>query len=296
MNKCKGPAKTERVPVHLRRSPDALHVKAYTTYRVQKARPKAIVHPTRGVPLTFERYKILIADYQERAGLDLHAKTKPAEAEVAARTIRLQRIIDDPRKSVDSYLKAKRKRGMVETAIMKKHGLPLQPGVSRPEDGYRIASEIIRDFGRTKGLHIFGFGVGYAQLSFFLKNFMGANTNGVELHEYSQKTTREKKLSIRHGVSAGDPSLRKMGKFDVTYSINLIQDGVIDFGTAQQIWGNIASITKKGGKSYHIFTSRNEALAMVSREELEKRGFRIDFWEELTKDYGPFFIKLTKVK
>ena len=144
-------------------------------------------------------------------------------------------------------------------------------------------------------MHVFGFGVGYAQLSFFLKKFMGAKTKGVELHEYSQKFTRDKKLGIKHGVSAGDPSLRKMGKFDVTYSINVVQDEVLDSRTAQKTWDNVAHMTRKGGKSYHIFTSRNEALSMVSRKQLEERGFRIDSWEELIGG-GPFFIKLTKVR
>ncbi len=289
----KGPAKTKRIAKHLRRNPEAPHVKAWHAYREKKGKPKAKPKTGHGQPLTLERYKALIKDYQKRASDALYLKNKPADAEVNAGTTRLRRIIKKPHMSLTDFFKTSDRLKKVEENIRRKYGLPSQSGVSGPKLGYKIASEIITDFGRTKGLNVFGFGVGYAQLSFFLKKFMGAKTKGVEMYGYSQKFTRDKKLGIKHGINAGDPILKKMGKFDVTYSINTVQEGVIDRKTAQKTWDNLAYMTRKGGKSYHIFTSQNEALVMISRKELEKRGFKIDSWEELGYH---FFIKLTKVK
>ena len=140
-------------------------------------------------------------------------------------------------------------------------------------------------------MKVFGFGVGYGQLLFFLKNFMRAKVKGVELGYFSKDFTNQKRLGVIHGISADDPNLRRTGKFDVTYSIDLLQTDVLDKKTALGMLDNLARMTKKGGRSYHILVLENPP---VTREEIEARGFKIDIWRK--SPYGGLFIKLTKVR
>ena len=53
-------------------------------------------------------------------------------------------------------------------------------------------------------------------------------------------------------MSADDPSLKKFGKFDVTYSINVFESDIIDRKTALGMLDNLAHLTRKEGKSYHF--------------------------------------------
>lgn len=159
--------------------------------------------------------------------------------------------------------------------------------------GFTIAREMVRDFGRTKGLKAFGYGVAYGQFLFFMKNFMKAKVKGVDLGDYSKTLTQQKKLGVKHLTDAANTSLRKQGKFDVTYSINLVETDIVDKPTALKILDNIAAMTKKGGKSYHIITSQGTEFA-VSRAEIEARGFRIDKWIPVEDLWT--FVKLIKVK
>ena len=55
---------------------------------------------------------------------------------------------------------------------------------------------------------------------------------------------------------------------------------------------NMAAMTRKGGKSYHVIQSREKMP--VSKEEIEARGFRIDKIEEIPS--GSTLIKLTKIR
>lgn len=254
----KGPNKTQRFPTQLRRNPQALHVRNWHVFREKMGKPKAMLSPTRGEPLTLQRYSALIDDYKKRATKH-HQQTRQGMGP-------LERIM---------------KRRLGETIATKRAG-------------YTIANEIIKDFGGTKGLSVFGFGVGYGQLLFFLRNFMGAKVKGVELKDFSKKFTKGRRLGIEYGKSAGDASLTEHGKFDATYSINVFETDIIDKDTALDMLSNIAALTRKGGKSYHIISFEHHVP--FPKEEIEvigeALGLKIDKWEKTPN--RELFIKFTK--
>ena len=269
-----------RIPKHLKRKPDALHVKTWHDYRARKGRPKAKLPAQRGLPLTADRHYELMGDYHRRAEVDLGPKSSQAT----------KRSFQVPFMMLE--MRDPKQRELLEKVFHEKI-LPLAGAtVSDASSSFRIASEIISDFKGTKGLRVFGFGVGYGQLLFFLKHFAGAKVRGVDLGHFSSELTKDKRLGVIHGKSVADESLRRLGKFDVTYSINTFEDDIINKETALGMLDNAASMTRKGGKSYHVLLFVGDVP--VSRAEIEERGFRIDSWEE--PKYDLKFLKLTKIR
>ncbi|MBI5553885.1 MAG: class I SAM-dependent methyltransferase [Candidatus Diapherotrites archaeon] len=164
--------------------------------------------------------------------------------------------------------------------------------VSNDFEGHRIVREIAQDFHRTAGLRVFGFGAGYGQVLFFLKNFMKAKVRGVDLGKYSREMTQKKKLGVIHEREVNSAELLRLGKFDVTYSMKVFETGVLTNKIDAIGMMNVAArITKKGGKSYHLIQTTGRVP--LTRKEIEERGFRIDQWEN--DEDGYIFIKLTKI-
>lgn len=284
-----------KIPAHLRRNPQAVHMQKWRAYREIKGNPKAVLPVGKRLPLTFDRYKALILDYVKKA--EKHGDKK---AEYATKRFNELEL------SIEEAI-AKNDITTAEKLAKELGGLPQDLGQHvSVSPGYRIAREIIADFKRTKGLRVFGFGVGYGQFLFFLKNFMGANVKGVDFGTFSRDFTRLKRLGVIHGTKADDYSLRRLGKFDVTYSIALFESDIIH--KRREVLGmldNLAAMTRKGGKSYHFILFENQVP--VLRADIEARGFRIDTWKKLRAihelkgkstplgEFNPFFIKLTKV-
>ena len=253
-----------KIPKQARRNPEAPHVKEYAKYREREAKPKAMLSSSRGMPLTLKRYEALMQDYTERAKSHLERQDVFAELTKARGRITPQ---------------LKEFRGFREAL-----GPIYSATVSPHSSGYSIAREIVSDFGRTKGLRVFGFGAGYAQLLFFLKNFMGAKVKGVDLGTFSKRFTQSRKLRVMHGKSVADTSLRHFGKFDVTYSINVLEDDIIDRTNAIGMLDNMAHLTRKGGKSYHIVLFPDKVP--LSKKEIEAK---VSKWTNGKKPPPKFF-------
>ena len=273
-----------KIPLELRRNPEAPHVKAYALYRLRKGKPKATTDyanrplpPSRGQPLSYVRYEALVKDYQARAEADLKHKRGLADG-----------VMFDYAKR---YLRGE---AVPEFAEFERVTLPLRSAtISTEGAGYAIANEIIKEFRRTRGLRVFGFGEGYGQLSFVLSKFMGIKVRGVDLGNFSSTLTKSKRLGIIHGKSVGDKSLRKLGKFDVTFSSWVFENDILQKKEDRlAMLDNMAEMTRKGGKSYHVIQSREKMP--VSIEEVEARGFKVDKIEESPS--GSILIKLTKVR
>lgn len=268
------------VPKQLRKSPQAEHVKAYAAYRLRQGKPKAIL--AERAPLTLKRYSALMEHYQSEA--EEHKRQMKENTSAQFQTAH------------ESLAIANKERRIVNTKnidmLYKNLRQELLTTISPSASGHAIAREISGDFRRTKGLRVFGFGVGYGQLLFFLKKFMGAKVRGVDLEHFARNFTRGKGLNITYGVDAGDKSLGAFGKFDVTYSINLLETDIVDRESALRIIDNAANLTRKGGKSYHVILSPK--LMPVSIEEIKARGFRIDKMEPIMKT--ALLVKLTKIE
>lgn len=163
--------------------------------------------------------------------------------------------------------------------------------ISHPLLSFPLVSSIARDFGRTKGLRVFGFGVGYAPELYFLKNHMGASVGGVDLGYHAHELTSKYHLNIIHGRDGADPTLAvQAGPHDVTYSMNLLDPAIISVRTSLGILDNIAKMTRKGGRSYHYVSV---GPMVVDRRDFEQRGFKIDEW---LKEKSSILVKLTKVR
>ncbi len=181
-----------------------------------------------------------------------------------------------------------------------KHSTRLREGVnnvfrksvSPSFNNYPVVREIISDFKRTKGLRVFGFGVGYGNLLFFLKNYLKSKVAGVELFNHSKAFVNRKKLNIAFGKSVADSSLKNKGKFDVTYSINVFQSDVLSEREAIKMLENAASLTRKGGKSYHVLMHKDLLPITHFEKILQRVGFKLDFIKE-ERTFA--FIKLTKI-
>jgi len=268
-----------KIPKSARRKPGGEHVRKHHAYRERTGKPKATLSSSRGGPLTFERYLELMKDYSDRAFNDIGFRKQ-----IAAQNFSAMNGVQSP----------KNEGQRMRAASSRDRAVQISKATVSPESTtYPIAKEIIKDFRRTKGLKVFGYGVGYGQLLFFLKNFMGAKTKGVDLGEFSKEMTKRKGLSVTHNKDAADPRLRKKGKFDVTYSVYLLEPGPLrDEEKAHRILDNMAEMTKKGGKSYHVTLSSEP---MFSKADAIKRGFRVEEWRNLYSG-GSKFIKLTKVR
>lgn len=276
--------KRPRISKDLKRNPEAPHVKRWIAFRKRKERPKATLSSTRGMPLTFARYKALMKYYEGSARKSLEGPRRDVIMDHA--------IIKEALK--DSTVSRKMKDELFKIAVST---MPIRSTtISNTRAGFEIAKEITNDFGKTKGLEVFGFGVGYAQLLFFLKNFAGAKVKGIDLTHLSKEQTKSKRLGITHGKSVADPSIRKFGKFDVTYSIYVFETDIMNQDTAFEMFRNIAALTRKGGKSYHLIMLKNRVPFPKAEIEAmgEALGLRIDRWD--TKSSAGLFIKLTKVK
>ena len=264
----------------MKRNPQAPHVQAYSLWRQKKGKPKAVLDSSRGQPLTWLRYNDLMANYEGWAERHLLPQQSRARLSTAIASKFIERLKSNEER--EELVRRVKKSEMVQNAT-------LQSSFT----GYKFANEIIKDFGHTKGLRAFGFGVGYGQLLFFLKNFMKAKVAGVDLGEYSKDLTKFKKLRVKHGVSASDESLKRLGKFDITYSSNFFGDDFVNNKKdALAILDNMSHLTKKGGKSYHYIGAAGEVP--VTRQEVEATGFRIDKWDRGRE--GALFLKLTKIR
>jgi hypothetical protein len=279
----KGRARTTAIAADLRRNPQAAHVKAWHAYRERRFAPKAVLPSSRGLHFTEERYDALIKNYRERADADSMNKTE--RAITRHETIRF--LLNDPAQKLSLQQRLK----------LTKAALDCIPAIGSPVsigEGYLIAKEFISDFKRTKGKRVFAFGAGYGPLLFLLKNFMGAKVRGVDLQNAQKDFIKSKKLGMIHEKSVSDLSLRKLGKFDATYSIAVFERDILDRETALGMLDNMAAMTRKGGKSYHVVLF--ESKVPVSKEEVVSRGFRIDKWQALGEHEGSsLFIKLTKI-
>ncbi len=165
----------------------------------------------------------------------------------------------------------------------------LRPMTIAGVEGKVLIREIIKDFGRTKGLRVFNFGSGYGTELFFLRKYAKAKTRGVELLEYPSEVVKGKKLGIQFGKNATDPELRKQGEFDVTYSIAVLDKEAVSKNEAIGILENAFHMTRKGGISYHCIN--NPKSIRLTRSEIEKIGFKIKKW---TTSSGVLLIKLSK--
>ena len=243
--------------------------------RGRRKRPRPRASTGKAPSLTLAKYKKLVGDYDALAMADLNSKQAKADTQWA-RTVSL----------VESGHMAKADGIEVLTRLK-----PIMSAtVSSPEAGHRIARQIISDFGQTKGLRVFGFGVGYGSLLFFLKNFGKAKTAGVDLGPFAQEFTKARRLGIEYGKSVSDPSLAHKGKFDVTYSILVFESAILP--TAKDAVGmlkNMAALTKKGGKSYHVVQFGHLPL---SEKNIEAAGFKIT--EKSWIDGTNMFLSLTK--
>jgi len=270
-----------KIPKSNRQDPSQTHVKSWSSFREKMNRPKAKLASSKAEPLSLERYEKLMEHYDKQATEHLKRPQEKAYAFLSlapslrseAKTLEEREAITDKVRELAPLIGATTQRAKV---------------------GHKIVSEIISDFRRTKGLKVFGFGVGYGQLLFFLKKHMDAKVAGVDLAAYSQELTREKKLGVLHGTNASSESLKRLGKFDVTYSSNLFGSAILPSRQdAMAVFDNIAHLTRNGGKSYHY--TFNAGRIPLTREEIESKGFRIDKWE--TTDKGnEIFLKLTKIR
>ena len=205
---------------------------------------------------------------------------KQAELMAAAREL----------ESVPENLSEARVSAVREAFARRKY--PETVNVSESRRSHMVASEMVADFPKLKGLKVFGFGVGYGPLMFFLKS-RGAKVRGVEIGVHSAELARMHGLEIIHGIDAADPILRKEGKFRITYSIDFMQKDVLGEGPrALAFLDNISAMTEKGGKSYHISLG-SRAYLPFPVEEIKARGFRV----EVKKTPGGYeLFKFTKVR
>src|SRR3989344_212818 len=263
-----------KIPANLRRNPQAGHVKAWGEYRLRKGRPKAVVKPGRKLPLTFERYEQLMEAYGRKISAQAERLDRKSE-----RHLRMLLSLLGTAKTIEEL------EG-IERMIKLTHRDALGSVVGHVVTNFEITEEIITDFGRTRGLKVFGFGVGFAPTLFFLRNFMRAKTRGIDIGYFSKELTKDKRLGVIHGADATNPEIRKIGKFDVTYSIGFLDPQVLEKEDALKALANAAAMTRKGGKSYHIVYLSND----ISKRDIEKLGFKIDKWEENG------LIKLTKIR
>ena len=172
--------------------------------------------------------------------------------------------------------------------------------VSYPITTSRIVGEIKKDFKGKGSLSAFGFGVGYGTLLHSMKHdkqlrrmFRG-RVRGVEMQTAPAEITKEHNLRIHHGIKAEDLGFfSKIGfkPVRVTYSIDFLNSEVIGYEpkVLDAIAANIAKMTAKGGKSYHIVGSKHTAL---TPKIFERHGLKVEKWER-TKE-GVLFIKLSK--
>ena len=227
--------------------------------------------------LTLDTYHKLMADFHTRAKADLEPQQSKADRQFAA-LYRLGR----PKKGDEA-----------EVAEAHRRLKPiLGATVSHSGAGYPIVEQIVKDFGNRRGLNVFGFGVGYGQLLFFLKKHFNAKTKGVDLGTFSKSFTEAQKLGVIHGKSVDDPTLRKLGKFDITYSILVFESDILTRReNVRGMLDNMASMTRKGGKSYHLIGMGH---IPISDREIEARGFKIS--NKTTLEGGNVLLTLTKIR
>lgn len=255
-----------KIPKGQRRNPQSSHVQAHHAYREKNFKPKARTKTNYRDPLTLRQYHQLMWDYERRAQQHLDEK---------------QRVADNQREKLEKAWDYDR---AVASAT-----------VSSWDLGYSIVKEIISHFKHTKGLRVFGFGAGYGQVLFFLRNFAGARVQGADLGNYMREITRGKKLGIHYKTDAANSLLQKHGQFDVTYSINLIEWDVIQSKKkAMQILANASAMTRLGGKSYHLVTRDDLNL---TEKDFESTGFRLDGKEKIgDSNFSHTLFKLTKIR
>lgn len=211
-----------KIPLHQRRNPQSPQVKAWHSYRERKGRPKAKAGLSRGTRLTPIRFMELTYAYTR---------------EITAHNSKNLRVALEKIRLLLNLIRISKDTEVIRAAKQATDDLRAESNVTIQHfgTGQRFASEIIQDFKRTKGLRVFGFGVGYGQLLFFLKNFMGAKVKGVDLATAPEPFTKAKGLGVIHGKSGADISLRNLGKFKVTYSSELFDLAIIDRPTAVKI-------------------------------------------------------------
>lgn len=265
-----------RLPVGQKRNPSAPHVRQLIKHREKIGRPKAEKVLGEGGPFTLEQYGKFTDAYETAARR--HREESLSEV---SRQIRIISFL-----MLSMHGEEHKKANGVLQRLMRRTTLT----VSDPSSGHMIASEILRDFKKTKGLKVFGFGIGYGQLLFFLRNFMKVKVRGVDSEDITRDFTKGRKLGIIYGKDVGDPSLRELGKFDVIYSINVLETDVIDKAKALEMLDNAAHLTRKGGRSYHIIVNGE---VPVTRKEIEARGFKIEKEEKI---FTKVFLKLRKVR
>lgn len=231
-----------KIPKNQRRNPQAEHVQKYHAWREKKGKPKALLPSSRNQPLLDDkvgRVWHLLKDYDAKA-----AKHHGAVYE----KLKKKQSLNDAEHQ--DFLRTPRAVGYAEI----------------------IAGLIIKDFKRTNGLKILEIGAGYGGILFFLKNFMKAKVKGIELGNLSD-FHKGKKLGIRYNTDAAYPSMREMGKFDITYSNFVFDIDIMNISKAGQIFENIAHLTRKGGKSYHIMTKKFFDLLA---DKISALGFEVE--------------------
>ncbi len=258
-----------RIPLELRRNPQAEHVKKHIQYRAKKGKPKAGISSGRGEKLAQYRFNRLGQDYRDLAEKDLDLKARPNR-------LQYEVLRMSPIWSQIPEIHQKRLKSSVSATV------------SHLSTIFPVAEQIATDFNRTQGLKVFGFGVGHAPLLFVLKKFMGVKTRGVDVQDYGKEFTTKNRLGVIHNKDVADPSLRKLGTFDVTYSTFVLQNDLLDRETALGMLDNARHMTRPGGRSYHMV----DGSLPVTDKEILAKGFRIDDKKDIR---GVTFLKLTRV-